>query len=220
MAMKKLEKVISYFDNLSFKYKTSFLIFIIAGGMVCIIILSQVSTFTIKQDFDILFDKRTKSLIKLENIKDTYNVNIQDTIKDLENERLTLNQASEVLILAQQIINKNWNSYKDRLKNKEERFYLIDFMRKFFIEEENYFKNEVLKKRIIKNIDEKLYKIKNSINYMVKNKIDFDYANLNLEINAISVYITSLINYDLSLAINEKRNTQKIFNMIMFFSIV
>ncbi len=220
MAMKKLEKVISYFDNLSFKYKTSFLIFIIAGGMICIIILSQVSTFTIKQDFDILFDKRTKSLIKLENIKDTYNVNIQDTIKDLENERLNLDQASEVLILAQQIINKNWNSYKDRLYNKKERFYLIDFMRKFFIEEENYFKNEVLKKRIIKNIDEKLYKIKNSINYMVKNKIDFDYANLNLEINAISVYITSLINYDLSLAINEKRNTQKIFNMIMFFSIV
>ena len=43
---------------------------------------------------------------------------------------------------------------------------------------------------------------------------------MNLEINAISIYITSLINYDLSLAINEKRNTQKVFNTIMIFSII
>ena len=54
---KRLKKIISYFDNLSFKYKTSFLVFIIAGGMLCIVILSQISTFTIKEDFDIFLIK-------------------------------------------------------------------------------------------------------------------------------------------------------------------
>jgi C4-dicarboxylate-specific signal transduction histidine kinase len=46
------------------------------------------------------------------------------------------------------------------------------------------------------------------------------FAKVNLEVNAISIYLTSLINYDLSLAINEKRNTQKIFNTIMIFSFI
>lgn len=55
-----LSKVINYFNNLKFSYKTSFLIFIIAGGMLCIIILFQISLFTLKNDFDILFEKRTK----------------------------------------------------------------------------------------------------------------------------------------------------------------
>ena len=76
---KRLDFLLSYFDKLNFNYKTAFLVFIIAGGMICIIILSQISIFTMKQDFDILFDKRTKSLMQLENIKDSYKVNIPET---------------------------------------------------------------------------------------------------------------------------------------------
>lgn len=52
--------------------------------MICIIILSQISIFTMKHSFDILFDKRTKSLMQLEQIKDSYKVNIQDTLFDFE----------------------------------------------------------------------------------------------------------------------------------------
>jgi len=216
----KLKQIIAYFDNLSFKYKTSFLVFIIAGGMICIVILSQVSTFTIKQDFDVLFDKRTKSLIKLEHIKDTYNVNIQDTLKDLENEEITIQQATDVLLLAQQLINKNWSTYKIESDDERSRFYVISVIKKLFISEESIHENKVLKKNIMKNIDKKMHKIKEYLNYMIRNEIDYDYGNLNLEINAISIYITSLINYDLSLAINEKRSTQKIFNIIMILSII
>ena len=79
-----LKKSLLYFDNLNFNYKTAFLVFIIAGGMICIIILSQISIFTMKQDFDTLFDKRTKSLMQLEQIKDSYKVNVQDTLFDFE----------------------------------------------------------------------------------------------------------------------------------------
>ena len=95
----KFHKLLSYFDNLNFKYKTSFLIFIIAGGMICIIILSQISIFAIKQDFDVLFDKRTKSLMQLENIKDTYAVNMQDTLNDFEKKQIYFGQAKEILNL-------------------------------------------------------------------------------------------------------------------------
>ena len=215
-----LKKTFKFFDNLSFKYKTSFLIFIITGGMICIVVLSQISTFTIKEDFDTLFDNRTNALIKLENMKDIYNVNIQDTLKDLNDKDITYEQAKEVLILAQQLIDKNWIEYKENIKSKKSRSFITKFIKQFLINEEKYYENEILKENIIKNIHKKLFYIKNNlISINIKNTPNY-YAELNLNINAISIYITSLINYDLSLAINEKRNTQKVFNTIMIFSFI
>lgn len=212
-----LKKILIFFDNLSFKYKTSFLIFIITGGMICIVVLSQISTFTIKEDFDTLFDNRTKTLIKLENIKDIYSVNIQDTLKDLEQADITYKQANEVLALAQQLIDKNWEEYKTNIKNKKTRIFITKFIKEFLIQEEKYYENKILKQNIIKNINKKLFDIKNNL---TKQHNSENFAKLNLDINAISIYLTSLINYDLSLAVNEKRNTQKIFNTIMIFSFI
>uniref|UniRef100_UPI004048C451 sensor histidine kinase n=2 Tax=Aliarcobacter sp. TaxID=2321116 RepID=UPI004048C451 len=216
----RINRLITYFDKLNFKYKTAFLIFIIAGGMICIIILSQISIFTIKQDFDILFDKRTKSLMQLENIKDSYQVNIQDTFADFEKKQISINQTNEILELAQEIIYKNWSLYKNQIQiqNKE---LLTTFIKMFIIKEENYYENKTLKDSIMKNIDKKMLIIDKEIS-----KINFHpkdenyYSNIYLQVNSISIYLTSLINYDLSLAMNEKRNTDKIFNIILIFSII
>ncbi|MBU0925123.1 HAMP domain-containing histidine kinase [bacterium] len=216
----KFNALISYFDKLKFKYKTAFLIFIIAGGMTCIIILSQISIFAIKQDFDILFDKRTKSLMQLENIKDAYAVNIQDTLSDFEKKQISDKQASEILKLAQEIIDKSWSSYKKQIQiqNKD---ILTTFIKMFVIKQENYYENKTLKNSIMNNINSKMEIIKNSIIKINLNTQKEDYyINLNLQINSLSIYLTSLINYDLSLAINEKRNTDKIFNIILIFSII
>ena len=101
-----------FFDNLKFNYKTAFLMFIIAGGMICIIILSQISIFAIKQDFDVLFDKRTKSLMQLENVKDTYKVNIENTLSDFQKKQISNHQVKQIIELAQEIIDKNWRLYK------------------------------------------------------------------------------------------------------------
>jgi signal transduction histidine kinase len=215
----KFNQLLSYFDRLNFNYKTAFLVFIIAGGMICIIILSQISIFTMKQDFDILFDKRTKSLMELEHIKDSYKINIQDTLLDFEKKQINFVQTVEVLKLAQEIIDKNWFLYKNQAQGENKEI-LTTFIKTFIIKEENYYENMSLKNSIIENINKKNELIKNELN-----KIDFEkensyFTNLNLEINAISIYLTSLINYDLSLAINEKRNTDKIFNTIIIFSII
>ena len=150
----KFNSLLSYFDNLNFNYKTAFLVFIIAGGMICIIILSQISIFTMKQDFDILFDKRTKSLMQLENIKDSYKVNIQDSLMDFEKKQINYPQTIEVLSLAQEIIDKNWSLYQEQtqLQNRE---LLTTFIKTFIIKEENYYENNTLKNSIIQNINKK-----------------------------------------------------------------
>ncbi|QKF66693.1 two-component system sensor histidine kinase [Arcobacter venerupis] len=215
----KFNFLISYFDSLDFKYKTSFLVFIIAGGMICIIILSQISIFTMKHDFDILFEKRTKSLMQLEHIKDSYKVNIQDTLFDFERKQITYQQSIEILKLAQEIIDRNWSLYKEQIKLRNKEFLTI-FIKKFIINEENYYENKALKQSIMENINKKRELIKDEIDLIKILNSDEYFANMNLEINAISIYLTSLINYDLSLAINEKRNTDKIFNIIFIFSII
>ncbi len=215
--MKKIfRNFLSFYENLDFKYKTSFLVFIIVGGMIWIIIFSQISIFTIKQDFDILFDTRTKNLIRLEKIKDSYKVNIQDTLQDLYNKEITLNQAKEVFLLADHIIDKNWKLYKKNLTQKKESF----FIKKLLVQEQTNSKNEVLEKSIIDNIDKKLLAIKSNLD---KISLSNDLSNIkevNFQINALTIYLTSLINYDLSLTVSERRNTQKSFNKIIFLSII
>jgi len=218
--MKKIfNKILAYFDELSFSYKTYFLIFIIAGGMICIVFLTQISIFTIKEDFDRFFDKRTKSLIKLENIKDTYKVNIQDTLKDFENKNLTFEQGNEVLILGEQLIRKNWDLYKKEISLEHDEI-ITSFIKKFIITKSKNGDNEILKENIIKNIDSKMSSIRLALKEIDKRLNNEQIDTLNLQINAISIYLTSLINYDLSIAINEKSDTQKVFNTIMIFSIV
>lgn len=211
-----LNQITTYYENLDFKYKTGFLVFIITGGMLWIIIFSQISIFTIKQDFDVLYDTRTKKIIRLENIKDAYNVNIKDTLHDLKNNDITKAQSIDVLELAIDIIDKNWKLYKENIYKPQKPF----FIKKFLVKEDKYYENKTLEKSLINNIDKKLLTIKSNIYTIIKSKKIPSIENLNLQINAISIYITSLINYDLSLAVQEQRNTQKSFNTIMILSII
>ncbi len=212
-----LVKILNYFNSLKFSYKTNFLIFIIAGGMLFIIILSQISIFTLKHDFDILFEKRTKGLIELENIKDTYKVNIKDTLNSFEKNNLNYTQASEVLKIANEIIIKNWQNYKIGLK-LEEKVYIISLIKEFILNSNNFYENRVLQEDIIKNLDKKIEQISILTNDIKsKNK---DFAQINFEIDAVTTYLASLVNYDLTLAINEKRDTDNIFNIVTIFSFI
>jgi len=60
----KIQKLLLFLNSINFELKTKFLIFIITGGMFTIMILSLISTFSIKYDFDKLFEKRTTLIVK------------------------------------------------------------------------------------------------------------------------------------------------------------
>ena len=129
-----IQKLLAYLNNVTFEFKTKFLIFVVTAGMFIIMILSLISTFSIKYDFDKLFEKRTTLFVKLEDIKDAYIVNIQDTFIDIENKSITLDEAKEVIILAEQLINENWYEYKKINNDKSVPFiYLSDIIKKVFI---------------------------------------------------------------------------------------
>lgn len=213
-----MKKLLKYFDTLKFSYKANFLIFIIAGGMISIIVLSQISIFILKDDFDTLFDKRTKSLIKLQTIKDSYKINIQDTLNEFEKNSLNYEQTIEVLNIAKEIIEKNWSEYKYRL-NKDFNNSILSKIKTYFINS-NHYKNQYIKELNIENIDNKMVDIFNSIEKLDKKNSKEYFTNINFNIDSIFVYLGSLVNYDLNLAINEKRDTDNIFKLVTIFSFI
>lgn len=213
-----MKKLLKYFDTLKFSYKANFLIFIIAGGMISIIVLSQISIFILKDDFDTLFDKRTKSLIKLQTIKDSYKINIQDTLNEFEKNSLSYEQTIEVLNIAKEIIEKNWSEYKYRL-NKDFNNSILSKIKTYFINS-NHYKNQYIKELNIENIDNKMVDIFSSIEKLDKKNSKEYFININFNIDSIFVYLGSLVNYDLNLAINEKRDTDNIFKLVTIFSFI
>lgn len=226
----KIKDILSYVDKIPFTYKTSILLFIIIGGMILIIALSQVSIYTVKHDFDILFEKRTKPIIKLETIKDTYIVNIYDTIYDVQHKNITLEQSYDVLNLGKDLIAKNWIKYLEITFSQEyQTSWVTEIIKDFFIIGDQE-KNTILQNSIISNINNKNVKIDSLVSAILLelSKENYEEAtrlinNLNFEINTISIYITNLTNYDLNMAISERRDTQKIFNilsMILNISII
>ncbi|WP_066408593.1 sensor histidine kinase [Aliarcobacter skirrowii] len=213
-----MKKLLKYFDTLKFSYKANFLIFIIAGGMISIIVLSQISIFILKDDFDTLFDKRTKSLIKLQTIKDSYKINIQDTLNEFEKNSLSYEQTIEVLNIAKEIIEKNWSEYKYRL-NKDFNNSILSKIKTYFINS-NHYKNQYIKELNIENIDNKMVDIFSSIEKLDKKNSKEYFTNINFNIDSIFVYLGSLVNYDLNLAINEKIDTDNIFKLVTIFSFI
>jgi signal transduction histidine kinase len=222
-----LKKILSYFDAIAFSYKTNFLIFIITGGMICITILSEISIFSLKHDFDNLFERRTKPLIKLEEIKDTYHVNIYDTFYDIQQNNISNEHANEVITLAKQLINNSWYDYKQRIDGKYYKpsyitsiitsVYPITIIKEKKILQTSIIDNIEKRIKVIDVLMNKIFKFirhnRNSDAYVLVDKLYF-------EINSINIYLTSLINYDLKLAINEKRKTEKVFNIIIMMSVI
>ena len=198
--------------------------------MILIIILSQISIYTVKHDFDILFEKRIKPISKLEAIKDVYIVNIHDTLYDVQQKNITLEQSYDVLDLGGQLIKKNWSNYLEiTFSQKYQISWVTKIIKKLFIIG-NQDKNKILQNSIISNISDKNIKIEELVDEIILELSNENYKrvsalihNVSFEINTISIYITNLSNYDLNMAIIERRETQKVFDilsMILNISIV
>ena len=114
--MKKIKKPFKDFmasiDNLTITRKTSLLFFIMVIGMLFIGSFAHISLNRIKRDFDILYNKRMVPVIHLEKIKDIYTVNILDTLRDIESGLISIDDGESIILLAQELIEKDWSEYK------------------------------------------------------------------------------------------------------------
>ncbi len=213
-----IKKLLAFFDNLSFKYKTFILVFIIIGGMFSIALISQLSVFLIKESFDDLFNTRTKSLIKLENIRVIYDIHLQDSIKNLDSKNEKFKHDINSIISIQKKMKNDWKEYKNETLTKD--FSITFYIHKFLNDKKSYKKNETYKKDLIDKINLQMKNIENHLNILLKQNSSQNINELNLQIKTIINYFGKLINYDLDQVINEKKNTQKVFKYTLIFSII
>ena len=206
--------------NIKFADKTKILIFTIFGGTLLIGFLMFISIFALKYDFDVLFVNFTKPQVKLEDIKDIYQVNIKETLRAIKNHQISNAEAKEVLSLAQQIIKKKWREYKKETNTEIGGlpefasnwldFFLSNSDKPKKSEFENRVTNNIEKK--IKSINKKTITIISDLNGQKQNKTRKMIDDIILETNSINIYLSTLITNNLLHAISKKDANDRLFN--------
>jgi signal transduction histidine kinase len=106
-------------DEMTITKKTTLLFLIMVFGMLFIGSFAHMSINRIKNNFDILYTKRLLPAARLENLKDIYTVNILDTIRDIEKGTISAKEGKGVIVLAQELIQREMSEYKSSLEIDE-----------------------------------------------------------------------------------------------------
>jgi len=223
-SMKFYYLINKFLDRVEFSNKTKILIAIIAFSMITIGFLMMISIFALKFDYETLYQKRTIPQVELEEIKDIYTVNIYDTLYDIKEKNIDIDNAAEVISLAQQIIKAQWKNYNQSIN------YNIGGLPEFasnwlnfFLLSESLPKKNYFQRGVISKIEEKMHRVDTQSSQIIRLLRAGNYFqaenNINeifLEINSLNIYISSLITSHLKNAIAEKNRNDRMFKTSIY----
>lgn len=223
-------RINKYLDQFEFTKKTYFLISIVSLGMLTICFLMLISIFALKFDYETLYQQRTLPKAELEEIKDIYTVNINDTLYDLKRDNISPANALEVIGLAQQIIKAHWSNHNNLVSANIEGFtqfassWLNFFLLSEDIPEKNYYQKGITSKieEKMRNIDQLISKLNHSASSGQERQTLEIIDTIFLQINSINIYISSLMSSHLKDAIAEKNRNDRVFrtSIYMLFLLV
>ena len=211
-------------DRLPFNNKTKILIAIISFSMLMIGFLMMISIFALKFDYETLYQKRTIPQVGLEEIKDIYSVNIYDTLYDIKENTIDIDNAVEVLTLANQIIKTQWTNYTKasnytvgglpEFASNWLNFFLLSKK----IPQNNYYQNGILSKteKKMQSIDKQILKIISQLQNKHNSNLNQNIENIFLDINSINIYLSSLITLHLKKAVAEKNRNDRMFKTSIY----
>jgi len=206
-------------DNMTIAKKTSLLFLIMVVGMLFIGSFAHMSLNRIKGDFDILFTKRMVPVIKLEKIKDIYTINILDTLRDIEINHVSVEDGESIILLAQELIRRDWSEYKTSLSIDESDWVLDIVQNLGFINIKETKVKESLEDDMIKTIEQKVRKIDTILlkmfNFFARAHTADAYnllqEDLYPSVNSINIQITQLISLNLEAANSGKQRTEAVY---------
>lgn len=221
--MKKNSSPISDFmgrvDDMTIARKTSLLFIIMLIGMLFIGSFAHLSLKRIKDNFDILYTKQMVPVIKLEKIKDIYTVNILDTLKDIENNHISANDGKDIILLAQDLISRDWKEYKGTLGIDRNDWTLKVAKSLVNIKSVHPKVTQTLEDDMVKIIELKIQKI-DIILLKIFNDFDKSHTadaynvlaeDLYPSVNSINIQITQLIGLNLEAATNGQKRTEAVY---------
>lgn len=206
-------------ETIKFSNKTKILIFIIVSGTMTIGFLMFVSIFALKYDYETLFQKHTQPQFELEEIKDAYRVNINETLYDIKYAQITNEDAIEVLFLTQQIIAKQWQNYQTFSETHIGGLpyfasrWLSLFLLSQSVPEKNIFQQGLVAKANAKidTINQQLNTILELLRHNKNREASAMVDSISLEANALNIHLSSLITMHLKQAISEKAINDRLF---------
>ena len=211
-------------DRVKFSNKTKILISIICFSMMIIGFLMMISIFALKFDYETLYQKRTLPQVELEEIKDIYTVNIYDTLYNIKEDNINIDNAGEVISLAKQIIKVQWLHYHSSINYKIGGLpefasnWLNFFLLSESLPEKNYYQKSVISKveKKMKRIDIQSNKIMKLLKQDKSIKAITAINEIFFEINSINIYLSSLITSHLKKAVAEKNRNDKMFRTSIY----
>lgn len=206
-------------DDMTIAKKTSLLFLIMVAGMLFIGSFAHMSLNRIKSDFDILFTKRMIPVIKLEKIKDIYTVNILDTLRDIEINNVNVEDGESIIVLAQELIQRDWSEYKTSLMIDESDWLLEILQTLGILNIKETKSSSSLEGDMVKGIEKKVRKIDTILLEMFNlfaRAHTADAYNLLQEdlypsVNSINIQLTQLISLNLEAANSGKQKTEAIY---------
>jgi signal transduction histidine kinase len=221
--MKKINNPFNDFmasiDDMTIAKKTSLLFLIMVIGMLFIGSFAHMSLNRIKGDFDILYDKRMVPVIRLEKIKDIYTVNILDTLRDIENSHISVKDGESIILLAQELIRRDWSEYKTSLDIHE--MDLITDISKALQskEKKNTKRDNTLEEDMIEVIEKKIAQVNvilvEIFNLFRRNHTADAFNRLQEDlypsVNSINIHLTQLISLNLEAANSGKLRTEAVY---------
>ncbi len=221
--MKRINKPFKDFmgsiDKMTIARKTSLLFLIMVVGMLFIGSFAHMSLNRIKGDFDILYDKRMVPVIRLEKIKDIYTVNILDTLRDIESSLISVKDGESIILLAQELIRRDWSEYKTSLAINETDWMVEMAQSVRLINVQNKKKTKSLEDDMIHSIEQKVRQIDSILveifNLFGRNHTGDAFMRLQDDlypsINSINIHLTQLISLNLEAASSGKQRTEAVY---------
>ncbi|AFL69496.1 histidine kinase [Sulfurospirillum barnesii SES-3] len=214
-------------ETIKFSNKTKILIVIILSGIMTIGFLMFVSIFALKYDYETLFQKHTQPQVDLEEIKDTYRVNINETLRDIQEHQISHEDAIEVIQLAQHITHKQWERYQYSISHHIGGLpYFASRWLSFFIVGPTLPEKTLFQQGIIEKINSKMYDLDRKMNTMLDflhhktlEKEMWIIDEIMLETNSVNIYLSSLITTHLKQSITEKQINDRLFQTSTFMLI-
>ena len=215
-------------ETIKFSYKTKLLIFITLSGMMAIGFLMFVSIFALKYDYETLFKKHTQPQFELEEIKDAYRVNINETLYDIKFGHVSSHDAIEVIYLTQQIIAKQWSNYQNYINTHIGGLpyfasrWLSLFLVSPAIPEKTLFQQGLVEKANIKmqSINQQISTIIRLLQEDKREEASTMIDAISLETNALNIYLSSLITMHLKQSITEKSINDRLFQTSTYMLIL
>lgn len=218
-----IEKLGVLFAAIKIETKTRFLLLLISGGILTAGLFSYLSLYALKYDFDALFNHRTISSVKLQELKDIFAVNILDTTLEVEKNSIELQKGENVVILARELAFKEWNSYKrgEKLHKNKGVMPAVKKLSYEYFYEDKYKKPLASEEDYTESIDNAIGRIDflcEKIFSLFKEHRDSEAKMLISDelypaINAVNIKLSELIRLQMESAIYEKEITDNLYKV-------